>query len=55
MVLNPGIVLGVGLRCEGGCGDEVSLIARSPIAIGESPPEGRPRYIVCIGKGGYRE
>lgn len=45
-MLNPGMVRGVGLRCDGGCGDDVSLIARSPIAIGESPPEGLPRYIV---------
>jgi hypothetical protein len=47
-------VRGVGFRCDGGCGDDVSRIALSPIAMGESPPEGRPRYMMGIGIG-YRE
>ena len=31
------------MRCDGGCGDEVSRIALSPMAKGESPADGRPR------------
>lgn len=54
MVPNAGIpgpvdCLGNGLRCAGGCGELVSRMARSPIAMGESPAEGRPKKaMLCI-------